>query len=244
MLNFIISALKIIILLGLLVLIHEGGHFLIAKLFKIRVNEFAIGFGPIIFTKEKGETKYALRLIPLGGFVNLEGEEEHSEKEGSFSKASIPKRIAVVLAGAVVNILFGILLYFIVASISLKEITGGIIATKNFIIAILLSIKNLYTFNVSTIQLTGVVGISNMIVKTEGWNEYLQMMTLISVSLGITNLLPFPPLDGGKVMIYLLEAIRKKPLKQETELKIQSIGFSLLIALAIYITYKDILRIF
>lgn len=244
MLNFIISALKIIILLGFLVFIHEGGHFLIAKLFKIKVNEFAIGFGPAIFSKEKGETKYALRLIPLGGFVSLEGEEEYSEEENSFSKARTSQKIAVVLAGAVVNIIFGILLYFVVVSISLREITAGMIATKEFVFAIIQSIKNLFTLNISTIQLTGIVGISNMIVKTEGINEYLHMMTLISVSLGITNLLPLPPLDGGKVMIYLFEAIRKKPLKQETELKIQSIGFSLLVGLAIYITYKDILRIF
>ena len=109
MIGFLINGLKIIIMLGFLVLIHEGGHFLVAKLFKIKVNEFAIGFGPTIFTKVKGETKYALRLIPLGGFVNMEGEEERSQKLGSFSMASIPKRIAVVSAGGLVNILFGIL---------------------------------------------------------------------------------------------------------------------------------------
>ena len=143
MINFIISALKIIFLLGFLVLIHEGGHFLIAKIFKIKVNEFAIGFGPTIFTKEKGETKYALRLIPLGGFVSLEGEEEYSDMENSFSKASIPKRIAIVTAGATVNILFGILLYFIIASFSLNGIVDGFNATKRYVIAIAMSIKNL-----------------------------------------------------------------------------------------------------
>ena len=92
MIVFLINALKIIIMLGFLVLIHEGGHFLVAKFFKIKVNEFAIGFGPTIFTKEKGETKYALRLIPLGGFVNMEGEEERSDKEGSFSMALVRRR--------------------------------------------------------------------------------------------------------------------------------------------------------
>ena len=106
MISIIINAVKIIFLLGFLILIHEGGHFLVARLCKVKVNEFAIGFGPIIFTKEKGETKYALRLIPLGGFVSMEGEEERSEKEGSFSQASIPKRIAIVAAGGLVNIIF------------------------------------------------------------------------------------------------------------------------------------------
>ena len=79
MISFLISAIKIIFLLGFLIGIHETGHFLIAKLCKVRVNEFAIGFGPVIWKKQGKETKYELRLIPLGGFVNMEGEAEQSE---------------------------------------------------------------------------------------------------------------------------------------------------------------------
>ena len=90
--GIIITALKIIIILGFLVLIHETGHFLVARLCKIRVNEFAIGFGPLIWKKETKNTKYAIRLIPLGGYVSMLGEEERSEEEGSFSSASIPKK--------------------------------------------------------------------------------------------------------------------------------------------------------
>lgn len=112
MIGFLITALKIIFVLGFLILIHEGGHFLVARLCKITVNEFSIGFGPIIWKKQGKQTKYTLRLIPLGGFVNLEGEEERSEKEGSFSKASIPKRIAIVAAGGIVNIIFALIIYF------------------------------------------------------------------------------------------------------------------------------------
>ena len=118
MISFLISAIKIIFLLGFLILIHEGGHFLVAKLCKVKVNEFAIGFGPTIWKKQGKETKYALRLIPLGGFVSMEGEVESSEKEGSFSKASIPKRIAIVAAGVIVNIIFGLIVYFILMSSS------------------------------------------------------------------------------------------------------------------------------
>ena len=88
---FIINALKIIFILGFLVLIHETGHFIIARLCKVRVKEFAIGFGPTIWKKRGKETKYALRLIPIGGFVSMEGEEERSDKEGSFSNSSIKK---------------------------------------------------------------------------------------------------------------------------------------------------------
>ena len=104
--SFIISTIKIIFLLGFLIFIHEGGHFLVAKLCKVKVNEFAIGFGPVIWKKQGVETKYALRLIPLGGFVSMEGEDEESESERSFDKASVLKRIAIVSAGAIVNIIF------------------------------------------------------------------------------------------------------------------------------------------
>ena len=125
MISFLLTVLKIVFLLGFLVLIHEGGHFLIAKLCKVKVNEFAIGFGSTIWKKQGKETKYALRAIPLGGFVSMEGEEERSEEEGSFSKASIPKRIAIVIAGGTVNIIFGLLVYFI-----LGACTGNYISNK------------------------------------------------------------------------------------------------------------------
>ena len=124
MIPFLIAALKIIFILGFLVFIHEGGHFLVAKLCKIKVNEFAIGFGPTIWKKQGKETKYALRLIPLGGFVSMEGEEERSEKEGSFSKASIPKRIAVVAAGGLVNIIFALLVYFVLISFTGNNVSN------------------------------------------------------------------------------------------------------------------------
>ena len=189
MISFLISALKIIILLGFLVLIHEGGHFLVAKLFKVKVNECASGFGPTIFTKEKGETKYALRLIPLGGFVNMEGEEERSQKEGSFSETSITKRIAIVAAGGLVNIIFGVLLYYIISSITLNNMHTGLIDTKDFILSIFESIKLLFTGNVTVNQMTGIVGISDIVVNTNGIAQYLYIMALISASLGITNLL-------------------------------------------------------
>lgn len=94
----LITILKVIFVLGFLVFIHEGGHFLVAKKCGIKVNEFAIGFGPKIWSKQGKETLYAIRLIPLGGFVNMEGEEERSDDERAFNKKSPGKRIAVVAA--------------------------------------------------------------------------------------------------------------------------------------------------
>lgn len=231
-------------MLGFLVFIHEGGHFLVAKLFKVKVNEFAIGFGPTIYSKEKGETKYALRLIPLGGFVSMEGEEERSDKEGSFSKASIPKRIAIVAAGAIVNIVFGLLVYLIIVAIARNSLYYGLLDTKEFAFSIIANLKELFTGKVSANQMMGIVGISDIVVSTNGINEYIYIVALISLSLGVTNLIPIPPLDGGKILFYIIEAIRRKPLKEEIELKLQTLGFMAIIALSIYVTYQDILRIF
>lgn len=416
MISFFIAAIKIIILLGFLILIHEAGHFTVAKLCKVKVNEFAIGFGHIIWKRQGKETKYALRLIPLGGFVSMEGEDERSEDDRSFSKASIPKRMAIVVAGATVNIIFAIIVYFALIStsgtyisnvveetingyaaqqigiqsgdeiieidgkeiksqkdinevisksngeqinikvnrdgeiveyntkptevpvkttgiylddsakiiavekgsssersgvqandklikvndveinedpnkaveainekglntmvltversgqqiqieltpdyvstyylgVNLKKapdtfwnrcINGGM-QTVEFLTSIVENLKQLFTGQVGVDQMMGPVGISEVIAKTNGFREFFQMMALISLSLGVTNLLPIPALDGGKLLILIIEAIRRKPLKQETEINIQLLGFSILIALSLYVSYNDILRIF
>lgn len=416
MITFLISAIKIIVLLGVLITIHELGHFIVAKLCKVKVNEFAIGFGPAIWKKQGKETKYTLRLIPLGGYNSLEGEEEASEDAKSFSKASTFKRIAIVLAGATVNILFAIIIYFTITAtagtyisneidstldgyaaqtiglqagdkilegngkvirskkdlnevlenssgkemtikierkgetleykikpsevrtkvtgiyldekckivavqkgspserqgvqandmliqvngieingdtnkalqeISRKDVNtitltvkrgneqiaieltpdyetsyllgvnlkpaednfinrcihGGM-QTQEFLLSIVENLKQLFTGHVGVDQMMGPVGISEVVAKTDGVREFFEMMALISLSLGVTNLLPIPALDGGKILILVIEAIRRKPMKQETEVNIQLLGFAILIALSLYVTYNDILRIF
>ena len=429
MLGVLIVAIKIIVLLGFLILIHELGHFTLAKLCKVKVNEFAIGFGPTIWKKQGKETKYALRLIPLGGFVSMEGEDEESDKEGSFSKASIPRRMAIVVAGATVNIIFAVIVYFILVSTSgtyisneidstidgyaaqeaglqagdkivkindeeirskydldevmdknngeeiklqvernreildfnikptevKSKVTGiylddsakiitmdkgssaeksglenndkiikingqevnasseraveilnqikteentsenieenknesieitvqrgnaevtvnlvpdtistyylgvnmkyaedtfvnrcinGWMETKVFVFSIFDNLKQLFTGNVGLDQMMGPVGISEVVANTNGFREFFEMMALISLSLGVTNLLPIPALDGGKLLILLIEAIRRKPLKQQTEINIQLVGFVILIGIFLMVTYNDILRIF
>lgn len=255
MVAFIINAIKIIFLLGFLILIHEGGHFTVAKLCKVKVNEFAIGFGKVIWQKQGKETKYSLRLIPLGGFCSMEGEDEESDAVGSFSKSSVWKRMAIVVAGATVNILFGILVYFILVSTVgiqfldpakdtfLNRIYYGAKGTGEFVTTIFESIKMLFTGGLQTDQMVGIVGISEVVVQTNGIINYLHLLAVISVSLGVTNLLPIPALDGGKILILLIEVIRRKPMKIETEAKIQLIGFSILMVLTIFVTYNDILRI-
>lgn len=122
-------------------------------------------------------------------------------------------------------------------------IYGGI-ETKEFALSIIENIKMIFTGGVSVDQMMGPVGISEVVAKTNGFREFIYMLALISLSLGVTNLLPIPALDGGKILILIIEAIRRKPLKEKTEINIQLIGFSILIALSLYITYNDILRIF
>lgn len=244
MISVIIAILKIVFILGFLVLIHEGGHFVVAKLCKVRVNEFAIGFGPIIWQKVGKETKYTLRLIPLGGFVNMEGEEEHSEKEGSFTKASIPKRIAIIAAGGMVNIIFALIVYFILVLSIKNNLYYALGEVKNFAFALVDSIKLLFSGNITIDQMTGPVGISEMVAKTTGIAEFVYILAVVSISLGFTNLLPFPPLDGGKIIILIIQAIRKKPLSEKLEISIQMAGFAILIGLSILVTCNDVSRIF
>lgn len=416
--TFIIGVIKVIFLLGFLVFIHEGGHFLIAKACKVFVKEFSIGFGPKIFSWQGKETKYSIRAVPLGGYVSMLGEEERSDEEGSFSKASIPRRLAIVFAGPIVNIVFGLVVYFILLSIvgnnpstvikdfadlnspvaeylqvgdevvsingknihiksdidklmakssgenvtiavkrdgkiventfkpsvietkvigtyfsnsslepkiryveensSAKQagIEAGDIITKindteikeytdiskainssesdtinieikrnietlnfeikpevkkTYVLGIYLeayensfknntynafwrtvyftgdlvnNVKEIFTGNVSMDQMTGPIGISEMVVETSGIYDFVYLMCMISLSLGITNLLPIPALDGGRILLLLVECVRRKPLNEELELQIQMIGFTILIVFSIYVSYRDILRIF
>ncbi len=243
MITIFINALKIIFLLGFLIFIHEGGHFIVAKLSKVNVNQFSIGFGPIIWKKQRKETLYSIRLIPLGGFVSMESEDEDSEDEKSFNKASIPKRIAIVAAGAIVNIVFGLVTYFMLIAIIYKNIALAFQATGAFSLSLVQSLQMLFTGSVGVNDLTGPVGISEIVTQTVGIANYVYIIALVSVSLGITNLLPIPALDGGKIVVLLIEAIRRKPLKQETEIQIQLIGFSILIAISLFVTYNDVMRI-
>ncbi len=97
------------------VLIHELGHFSVAKLVGIRVNEFSIGMGPKILQKEKGDTKYSLRLIPMGGYVSMEGEDDSSQDPRSFNNASVVSRIGVIVAGPIMNFILSIVILTIVA---------------------------------------------------------------------------------------------------------------------------------
>ena len=120
----------------------------------------------------------------------------------------------------------------------------GLVETKTFVFSIVDNVKQLFTGNVGIDQMTGPIGIGEMVSQTNGFREFIYLMALISISLGVTNLLPIPALDGGKILILIIEAIRRKPMKPENEINIQLLGFSILIALSIYVSYNDILQLF
>lgn len=113
-----------ILVFGLVIFIHELGHFLTAKKAGVKVNEFSLGMGPALFRRKRGETYYALRLFPIGGYVSMEGEDEHSDDKRGFQNAPIYKRVLIIIAGAVMNLLLGFLVLVILIS------AGGDVASK------------------------------------------------------------------------------------------------------------------
>lgn len=106
----ILTVIFAILFFGFIIALHEFGHFSTAKLFRMRVNEYSIGMGPALLKKKKGETQYSLRLLPIGGFVALEGEDEESDDPRAFSNQKAWKRFIVIAAGATLNIILGLVL--------------------------------------------------------------------------------------------------------------------------------------
>jgi len=111
-----------ILIFGLLIATHELGHFATAKLVGVKVNEFSIGMGPALFSREKGETLYSLRLLPVGGYCAMEGEDDDSADPRAFGRAATWKKVAILCAGAAMNFLTGLLLCFLLAAPYVNEI--------------------------------------------------------------------------------------------------------------------------
>lgn len=110
-----ITAVSAVFVFLMVILFHEFGHFIVAKISGVKVNEFSIGMGPKIFQKQKGETKYSIRMLPIGGYVSMEGEDENSNDPRSFNKVPALSRIAVIGAGATMNFILAIIVLSIVS---------------------------------------------------------------------------------------------------------------------------------
>jgi len=126
-----INIISVIVLLGILVFVHELGHFLVAKWSGVGVLKFSLGFGPRLIGRKFGETEYLISMIPLGGYVKMLGESEEDElspedEERSFQKQPVLKRIGIVAAGPLFNFLFAILVFSIIYSFGVPVLTSRI----------------------------------------------------------------------------------------------------------------------
>ncbi len=329
----------------LLIVIHEFGHFIAAKLCGVRVNEFAVGFGPKLFKRKWGETLYSFNLIPLGGFCAMEGEDEESTDDRAFCRKKPLQRLFIVANGAIFNLLLGL----IIVCISLipntgSDLLGSTTVAKFEEAAIsaqygleagdqILSVNGRrvftdrdlsYTFtnvdgdsvdlvvrrNGERVELDGVkfrtesvdginvlkldfwilgepktflniikhtftttfsycrivwfslidlisgrygisamsgpVGITAVVGEAakQSLLNILPIMALITVNLGIFNLLPLPALDGGRILFILIELVTKRPVPQKFEGLVHTVGFVLLFGFMIIIAAKDIIFLF
>lgn len=348
-----------ILVLGLLIFVHELGHFLFAKLFGVRVLKFSLGFGPRIAGKTFGETEYVLSAFPLGGYVKMFGENPdeqdvaESDRAVSFAHKMVWQRFGIVLAGPAFNFLFTLLIFFflflsvgvphsvdttkigkvnekspafaagmkagdVIRTIDGREVKvwqdvlEGVKASGGKSLEILIQrggeeltldvspaidgVKNVFGEEVEKRYMIGIVkfdelkyvrgglaqsfteacqqtwmyvsltvmGFVKIIQKVipasemggpiliaqiageqmkAGWINLLYFMGLLSVNLGVLNLLPVPVLDGGHLMFLTIEAIRRKPMAERVQIIAQQVGIALLGTLMIFVFYNDIIRL-
>lgn len=379
-----ITLIVTIVMFLVMVSLHEFGHFIVGKLLNFKILEYSIGFGPAIFKRQRGETQYSLRAVPLGGYCKFEGEESESEDERAFSNQSVWKRIPVVAAGGVVNVILGFVIFVIVvfaaspmptntvetvvehsyiedagilpgdkiikingknihfydditlyksefqndtdAEITVKrdgerldftirpteqivtytytdsgvevsdkingyetkelvpysdtvlkdeEKIGQTETTTSYIIGFFPQYEDITIFNVwgqawnetrfvvklvyrslwemvtgkvGMDQMSGPVGIvsevNNAVNSGSGsWIYVLNLVGLLTINLGVFNLLPIPALDGGRLFFMLVELIRRKPIPPEKEGMVHAIGMMLLFALIIVVSFNDVMRL-
>ena len=344
-----------ILIFGLIVTVHEFGHFICAKLSGIKVLEFSVGMGPKLLQKQKGETKYSLRALPVGGYCAMEGEDSTNSDPRSFRNAKLWKRMIVLVAGAAMNFVLGIVMLMILVcmmeqvptttikgfsgqrnddgtvtyfaesyesglrhgdklisvdgtriystldlnyifdsitsneghkvvvkrdgkKVTLNDVffedkaegggvidfgvvykdktpltvikgSGDIFMSMSHIVG--LSLKQMLTGQLHKEDVSGPVGVVTAISEQTKNNEsivdaiykLIYMTALITINVGIFNLLPIPGLDGGRLLFCLIELVRRKPVKPEHEGYVHLAGMVLLFGVMIFATYNDIVRL-
>lgn len=238
-----------------MIIIHEFGHMIVSKMVGVRVREFAVGMGPAIWKKEKGETEYSIRLIPIGGYCRLEGEDETEEAEdandpASFLNQSIPNKILILCAGSVMNLLLCIVILCIICWIMGFPFFPGIVralaVTGQFSASVFQGIKMLFTGQVRSEEVMGVVGIAGVVSERArmGFLEVSFLMGLLSANLAVMNMLPFPALDGGRIFLLLIKWISGGRLSDKAEAIIHAVGMILLLLLMGFLIIKDTISLF
>lgn len=131
--NVLVDVLLTVLVFAVIIIIHEGGHFIMARLMGIRVNEFSAGMGPKLLSRKRGDTLYSLRAFPIGGFCAMEGEQGDSTDENAFCNKAVWRRIFVVIAGALMNLLLGFFIIFImtISAPQLESKTVSVVAEQS-----------------------------------------------------------------------------------------------------------------
>ena len=338
---------------GALIMIHEFGHYLTARLCGVTVREFALGMGPQIFSRVSKKTgiRYSVRLLLIGGYVSMDGEDEDSDNPNAFCNKGIGKRILIIVAGAAMNILLGFLAMFILTTATVVSNEGGLLPTNviaefdenatsnqagenglmvgDRIVAVngvpvftgydliyeitnsaykpvdMIIIRDDYFYkledvnfptteesgvvfgsydfkvygkspnvfnlaaysvnrSMSTVKMvydsifdlirgrygaeavSGPVGTTQVIGEAAqaGWATLLYLVAVITINLGVFNLLPVPALDGGRLLFLVIELFRGKPINRNLEGYVHFIGILILFALMAIISIKDIIGLF
>lgn len=241
----ILATVAILLGFGLLIGFHEAAHMLVSKLLGVKVNKFAIGFGPVLLGRKFGETSYELRVLPLGGFVQCDGEDPMSKAKRGFFSLSWWKRSLIALAGPLASLLLGYLIMYALLVIGRDwPLVKGAEKAWELCYSVLAETIKFLTGH-STVPDAAVSG-PVMIVKVladsfkEGLVRFGSVLAVISLSLGFFNLLPIPALDGGHVFLYLLEGIRGKKFPAKVYSVWSTIGALLLMALMLFTIFSDV----
>ena len=330
-----------ILIFCVLIITHEFGHLIVAKLNGVYCHEFAIGMGPKITSFKKSETEYVIRAFPIGGMVKMMGEDEDSEDPRAFNQKKVWQRASIIFAGPAMNLLTACVVFAIafmgigvasgsnvigdvikgqaaeaagmlagdkiisingqitedwddistaIASVPAGQSLGVVVErsgvsapvefeivpyfdeesgryllgveadreTMGFFPAVWLGIKQsvkmtilifqtlvgMFTGTVP-VELAGPVGVVSLVSQTAqaGIFNVLFLTGFLCVNIGIFNLLPFPALDGSRLVFLAIEGIRRKPLDPQKEGMVHFVGLMLLFALMIFVTYQDIVRL-
>lgn len=323
-----------ILLFLFLIFPHELGHFLMARAVGVKVNEFAFGMGPAIWKKQGKETLYSVRLLPVGGYCAMEGEDKDSDDERTFNKKSPGAKILVLAAGAAMNVLIAVVVMSGIMfatgeatnvinkvvkdspaaaagiehgdrivdaggkkignwydfhesmrgqkkpfkltverkgerktfSVTPKEEKGryvigvSAVVEKNLFKSVArgakstwiltgrmyAGLKDLVTGKVAVKEVTGPVGMIGLVHQTtsRGLTPFFYLLVFISLNLAIFNLLPFPALDGGRIIFVIIRMVTGKAITDRQENMVHGAGMILLLTLMVFATWNDLVRLF
>jgi regulator of sigma E protease len=232
--------LAVIAIVSFLVFFHELGHYLAGRAVGIPIARFSVGMGRKLWSFTRGETEYRISIIPLGGYVLPK-----IESEASFLELSPIRRIAFAAGGPLANVLLAAFLFACLnvadAGFSLKTmITGPFIQTSVAFAEIAKSYAALFT---SSGELSGIVGVVSQGGDYVGNSTLLgaRFAVVMSLNLAILNLLPLPPLDGGKIILFMLEMIHGSATRLQMPANL--LGIVLLLGVIGYATLMDVKRL-